>query len=402
MTTRRAILRALAQGFALGGASLGAARSWAALPRGAEDSGSLEVLPGKQPLIKRSWRPPNYEAPLAAFDAPLTANENFFVRWHTANIPLIDPANWRLTVFGEAAARPFELSLAELKQDFEPVELVAVCQCAGNRRGLSEPHVAGVQWGSGAMGNARWRGARIKDILARAGLSREAVEVAFQGSDRGPIDTTPAFVKSIPAWKALDENTLVAYSMNDAPLPHWNGYPVRIVVPGWTATYWMKQVTSIRALTQPLTGFWMNTAYRIPKGRFPFVDRFVSQESEATTPITEMLVNSLITHPGDGARLPAGAPQAVTGLAWDAGAGIRRVEVSLDGGEHWGLAELGPDLGRFSFRPWRYAFTPGERGSLLVMARASNAQGMTQPFELIFNAPGYHNNVVPRIRLEVT
>jgi DMSO/TMAO reductase YedYZ molybdopterin-dependent catalytic subunit len=401
MTSRRTILQATANGLALAATGLLGRSARADLPRGAVDAAALETLPGKQPLLRRSLRPPNYEAPLEYFDDVITPNERFFVRWHLANIPRIDPSAWRLDVGGDAAAQGLQLSLDQLRHEFEPAELVAVCQCAGNRRGFSDPHVPGVEWGSGAMGNARWKGARLRDILARAGVRKDAVEVAFNGADRAPLDATPAFVKSIPAWKAMDENTLVAYEMNGAPLPHLNGFPARIVVPGWISTYWVKQVAVIRALSQPLAGFWMNTAYRMPKGKFAVVDRFLSQESETSTPITEILVNSLITQPADGARLPVGKLVNVTGLAWDGGAGVRRIEVSLDGGSSWSSAELGPDPGRFSFRPWRFSFTPAAPGHQLIMARASNAQGTMQPSELIFNAPGYHNNVVQKLAVEI-
>ena len=401
MTTRRSVLQTAVGGIAIAGGGLLGRLAQAELPAGTLESGVLEALPGKQPLIKRSYRPPNYETPVAFFNDAITPNDRFFVRWHLANIPLVDAATWRLGVGGDAAAQELSLTLEQLKRDFEPFEIVAVCQCSGNRRGLSDPHVPGVEWGYGAMGNARWKGARLKDILARAGLRKEAVEIAFDGADTPALEATPDFVKSIPAWKAIDENTLVAYEMNGAPLPHWNGFPARIVVPGWTATYWMKQVVSIRALTTPLKNFWVNTAYRIPKGRFPLVDRFVSQESETTTPITEMVVNSLITNLEDGQRFRAGRPIVVKGIAWDAGYGIRRVEISLDEGRSWQAAEIGADLGRFSFRPWHYAFTPRARGRSNVMARASNAQGSTQVSELIFNGPGYHNNVMQKIGIEI-
>jgi len=241
----------------------------------------------------------------------------------------------------------------------------------------------------------------LKDILARADLKKEAVEIAFNGADRGSLEMTPAFVKSIPAWKAMDENTLVAYEMNGAPLPHWNGFPARIVVPGWAATYWMKQVVSIRALSQPLAGFWMNTAYRIPKGKFPIVDRFTSQESEATTPITEILVNSLMTNVADGRRFAADQPIDIKGIAWDGGFGIRGVEISVDDGRTWQSATLGESQGRYSFRPWQFASAPRATGRMTVMARASSAQGTSQPSELIFNAAGYHNNVVQKIVIDV-
>lgn len=366
------------------------------LAQGAIDSASLEALPGKQPLIKRTYRPPNYESPVSVFAETLTPNDRFFVRWHLATVPEIDATTWRLSVAGDAAASPLELSLAELQRDFEHVELVAVCQCSGNRRGFSEPHVPGVQWGHGAMGNARWTGVRLRDVLKRAGIRGTALEVSFEGQDRGPLDATPAFVKSIPVWKALDENTLIAWAMNGEPLPHWNGAPARIVVPGWTATYWMKQVTQIRALSQPHGGFWMAKAYRVPRGKFATVDRFTSQETAENTPITEIVVNSLITSIADGASVRAGARLEVGGLAWDAGFGIREVAVSVDAGRSWQAAELGTDLGRFSFRPWRFAFTPSA-GAHVISARATNALGVTQTDRLIFNPAGYNNNVMQRI-----
>jgi hypothetical protein len=401
MTTRRTILHSALGGLALAGTGLTSRLAQAALPQGAIDGGALERLPGKQPLIKRSYRPPNYETPLAYFDDAITPNDRFFVRWHLMGIPEVVARDWRLTIGGDAASKPFELTLEQLKSEFEPVEVVAVCQCSGNRRGLSDPHVPGVEWGYGAMGNARWKGARLKDILARAGIGKEAIEVAFDGADRPALDVTPDFIKSIPAWKAMDENTIIAYEMNGVPLPHHNGYPARLIVPGWTATYWMKQVISIQAISKPLTNFWMAGAYRLPKGKFAFADRFTSQENETTTPITEIVVNSVITSHADGARVSRGAPIVLKGLAWDAGAGIRRVEVSRDGGRSWEGTELGSDLGRFSFRTWQYALTPTDTGPLVLMARATNRQGSTQVSELIFNNPGYHNNVIQSVGLTV-
>jgi hypothetical protein len=212
------------------------------------------------------------------------------------------------------------------------------------------------------------------------------------------MDATPDFVKSLPAWKAMDENTLIAWEMNGEALPHWNGFPVRLVVPGWTATYWMKHLTSIEVRSTPLTGFWMAPAYRIPKGRFPIVDRFVSQETDANTPITEMVTNSLMTNIRDQGIHKAKSPLFVRGVAWDGGYGIERVEVSTDGGRVWQAGVLGDDLGRFSWRQWSYAFTP-EPGEHVVMARATNRIGGTQTSNLVFNPAGYHNNVVQRVRI---
>jgi len=365
------------------------------LPGGEYDTAVLDALPDKQPLIKLSYRPPNYETPVSFFTAPVTANDAFFVRYHLADIPeRIDLRSWRLRVGGDAAANPFELTMAELQSGFEHVDITAVCQCSGNRRGLSEPHVPGVQWGLGAMGNAVWTGVRLKDVLAKAGLRKETIEIVLNGADGPVIDKTPDFIKSIPIWKALDENTIVAFGMNGQPLPHFNGFPARLVVPGWTATYWMKHLVSIEAATKPFDGFWMKSAYRIPNGKFPIIERFLSQENDANTPITEMVVNSLTTSPAEGQRFKFGRPIDVSGIAWDGGYGVRLVEVSTDGGKTWHEASLGKDDGRFAFRPWSYRFNPAGAGTYRITAKATNRVGQTQVDTLIFNPAGYHNNVI--------
>ncbi len=409
MATRREFLKTGAGGVILVGAGqlipapaqAAVAGMPAELPEGTLESAVLEALPGKVPLIKRSYRPPNYETPLSYFREVFTPNNAFFVRYHLAGIPEVNAAQWRLKVGGEAAQNPFELSLDQLKKEFEQVELAAVCLCSGNRRGMFVPHVPGVEWGPGAMGNAKWRGVRLKDVLAKAGIRKEAVEVVFDGADGPAIALTPDFVKSVPLWKAIDENTLIAYEMNGAPLPHWNGYPARIVVPGWTATYWIKHVTSIDAVSKPLAGFWMNPAYRIPKGRFPVVDRFVAQETEANMPITEMVVNSLMTSPMPGQKSRRGSVVEINGIAWDGGYGVNRVEVSIDAGQTWRAAELGQDHGRYSFRQFSFKFRPDRKGPVTVMAKASNRIGATQTFELIHNPAGYHHNVVQKVTVEV-
>src|SRR6185436_12717100 len=226
----------------------------------------------------------------------------------------------------------------------------------GNRRGMFQPHVQGVEWGVGAMGNARWSGIRLRDLLQRAGVADNAVEVAFDGADGPAMEGTPDFLKSLPVERALDENTLIAFEMNGKPLPHFNGFPARLIVPGWTGTYWMKHLTSLRAVTKPYDGFWMRGAYRIPNNMFPIVQRFLSQETPANTPITEMVVNSVIASPNEGQRFHMGEMVDVRGVALDGGYGITRVEISTDAGMSWREATLGPDGGRFGFRGFTYRF----------------------------------------------
>jgi Oxidoreductase molybdopterin binding domain/Mo-co oxidoreductase dimerisation domain len=236
------------------------------------------------------------------------------------------------------------------------------------------------------------------DILAKAGLKEETIEIAFDGADGPVLDKTPDFVKSLPVWKALDPDTIVAYEMNAEPLPHFNGFPARLIAPGWTATYWMKHLTRIEARTKPLDNFWMKAAYRVPARLFPSTQRFVSQESPANTPITEIMVNSLITSPLS-PEVKSGETLTITGIAWDAGFGISSVEVSQDGGKTWTDAELNPDLGRYSVRAWQLSLGRPPKGKLEILARATNAIGQSQPMTALPNPAGYHHNAVARLAL---
>jgi DMSO/TMAO reductase YedYZ molybdopterin-dependent catalytic subunit len=366
------------------------------VPNGIATYADMATLAGKKPLIQLVDRPPNYEAPLEYFRTPITPNDQFFVRYHLADIPEVDVAGYKIKVDGDAANNSIELTLDELKS-MPAVEVVAVNQCSGNRRGLSSPHVPGVQWGFGAMGCARWKGARLKDVLDRVGIKKECIEIALDGADGPVFDKTPDFIKSIPIWRAMNEATIIAYEMNGQALPHFNGFPARLVVPGWTGTYWMKHLIHIEARTQPQGGFWMKPAYRIPVGEFPIRDRFITQEDATSTPITEIVVNSLITSHRDGAKVKAGKV-TVSGLAWDGGYGIRTVQVSTDGGNTWSTAKLGEDLGKYAFRPWSFEFD-AKGGNNTVMVNATNMIGQTQTSKLLFNGAGYHNNVMQSITL---
>jgi DMSO/TMAO reductase YedYZ molybdopterin-dependent catalytic subunit len=383
----------LASSAALAGGLLEPGRLVAAdteLPAGTLASQVMDALPGKRPLIKRSFRPPNYETPVALFREPFTPNDAFYVRWHMS-VPEVSAVDWRLRVGGPAAKSPREITLEDLRK-FKRHEVAAVNQCSGNRRGLFVPHVPGVQWGHGGMGNAAWQGVRLKDVLEAAGIAERALEVRADGADV-PTLRGPDFVKCLPMWKALDDDTLIAFEMNGEPLSRWHGFPARLVVPGWTATYWVKALTELSVLDRPYEGFWMKTAYRVPRKLFG-PSRFESQDSEQTSPITDIRVNSLVVAPAPGATLPVGAATEIIGIAWDGGSGIRRVEVSLDSGKNWRAAPLDRELGRYSWRQWRYSLAPTQPGALTLMARAIARDGSTQANALIPNPAGYHHNVV--------
>ena len=368
------------------------------LPAGAIASSVLDALPGKRPLIKRTFRPPNYETPVEHFREPITPNDAFYVRWHMG-VPDLALADWRLRISGPAAKSTREYTQAELRRKFPMHEVAAVNQCSGNRRGLFLPHVPGVQWGYGAMGNALWRGVRLKDILEEAGLAASSVEVSANGAD-APTLTGPDFVKSLPMWKALDPDTLVAFEMNGEPLSRWHGFPARLVVPGWTATYWVKALTELTVLDKPFDGFWMKTAYRVPKDVFG-PSRFESQDSEQNSPITAIRVNSLVVDPLPSATLARGKRAEILGIAWDGGSGIHTVEVSIDSGATWREARLDRDRGRYAWRHWRFALEAPQSGSVGLMARARANDGSTQGDTLIPNPAGYHHNLVQKVEYRV-
>jgi len=352
----------------------------------------LVTYPGKRPLIRLTTRPPQLETPFSVFDeGVITPNDAFFVHYHLANIPLrIDPDAFRLSVEGKVD-NTLSLSLADLKTGFDPVELVAVNQCAGNGRGFFEPRVAGGQLSNGAMGNARWKGVPLKALLAKAGVQAGAVQVSFRGLDGPVLPDTPAFMKALDLDHALDGEVMVAYAMNGEDLPWLNGFPVRLIVPGWYGTYWIKQLVKIAVLDAPLDNFWMKTAYRIPNNACACTEP--GKAPASTTPIGRFNVRSFLTSLADGATIAANADLNLRGIAFDGGYGISDVVVSPDGGVTWIAAALGEDLGKYSFREWkaRVALPPGKHR---LMVRAANRAGQSQPLEPLWNPAGYMRNVV--------
>jgi DMSO/TMAO reductase YedYZ molybdopterin-dependent catalytic subunit len=381
----------------MAGPALGAGKS-VVLPF---DNGErpMATLPQKRPMILLTSRPPQLETPFAVFnEGLLTPNDAFFVRYHLSNLPtVIDPATFRLAIGGHVD-KVLELSLASLKTDFPVREIVAVNQCSGNSRGFSEPRVAGGQLGNGAMGNARWRGVALKDLLDRAGVRAGAVQVTFNGLDNPPIDAIPDFVKALDLDHARDGEVMVAYAMNGKDLPFLNGYPLRLIVPGHYGTYWVKHLSEINVVDAKFDGYWMKTAYRIPDSDCACVP--VGQKPQSTKPIARLNIRSFITSHADGARLRAGQRAELRGIAFGGGAGVARVMVSPDGGANWQEARLGEDLGRFSFREWRLGLSL-PKGRSKVLVRAYGSDGEAQPLEPRWQPTGYMRNVVEAVTLEV-
>jgi DMSO/TMAO reductase YedYZ molybdopterin-dependent catalytic subunit len=373
----------------------------AELPSGTRDIVQFVNLPDKRRLLRLADRPPNYATPVNVFTDVVTPNDRFFVRYHLAGVPSADDMDgWTLSIGGDAVQHPVRLKMSDLL-DMPSNEVLAVCQCAGNRRGFADPHVAGVQWTDGGMGCAVWRGPALRDVLKAAGVKQEALEVWLSGADKPVLEATPPFRKSIPIEKALDGDTIVAISMNNAPLPLLNGYPARLVVPGWVGTYWMKHLTNIEVSSSPLKNFWMQTAYRVPAGMFPVERPFQSQVTQTTVPITELVVNSLIADPLEGDEVERSGFN-IRGVAWDRGTGINRVEVSLDGGGTWQDALLDRPLGRYAYRRFILQTELMRPGTYRLMCRATSQTGERQAERLKVNPGGYHNNVARAISVAVT
>ncbi|MHB8521649.1 MAG: SorA family sulfite dehydrogenase catalytic subunit [Limisphaerales bacterium] len=358
----------------------------------------LVAFPQKQPLILLTTRPPQLETPFAVFNQGiLTPNDLFFVRYHLSEIPIaIDPAEFRVQIKGSVNS-PLSLSLDDLKTRFEPVEVVAVNQCSGNGRGFFQPRVAGGQLGNGAMGNARWKGVRLKDLLNQAGVAAGAKQVTFQGLDRPVIEKTPAFVKRLELDHALDGEVMVAYQMNGEDLPMLNGYPLRLVVPGYYGTYWVKHLSEITVVDEEFAGFWVSTAYRIPDNAGACVEP--GAPPGKTKPIARYNVRSFITSVADGDRVTVNKTLSVRGIAFDGGYGIDTVRFSADDGETWRDAVLGQSFGRYSFREWTCPFTPQNAGSYALQVCASNRIGQTQPRSALWNPSGYMRNVIETVHV---
>lgn len=397
--SRRRFLRAagaLGAGSLLGARALGSiAADMYALPI-ANGERPLAQYPQKRRLILQTARPPQLETPWEVFDENvITPNDAFFVRYHLAGVPTdIDGDAFRISIKGKVNT-PLSLSVSDLRK-LDSIEYVAVVQCSGNSRGLFAPRVAGGQLGNGDMGNAKWRGVPLKAVLDRAGIQAGAKQVRFDGLDGPVLPATPDFAKALDIDHALDGEVMIAYAMNDADIPMLNGYPVRLVVPGYYGTYWIKHLNEITVLDEVLNNFWMATAYRIPDNACACVPP--GGAPKKTIPINRFDVRSFITNVKDGATLKAGNPTLLRGFAFDGGYGIREVDVSVDGGRTWAAATLGRDLGRYSFREWQ-ASVSLERGAHELKVRAVNAIGQSQPTEALWNPAGYMRNVVETTRV---
>lgn len=349
--------------------------------------------PDEVALIVRSRRPIDLETPVTALTDRITSNDVLFVRSHFGH-PVVNPESWTLQIDG-LVERPSTWTLKDLHA-LESVETTAVLQCAGNGRAFFQPRIPGLAWERGAVGNVVCGGVRLRDLLDRAGLRAGAAHVHFLGADGPPAPKTPAFLRSVPLDKVIAEGTILATTMNGAPLPVLHGGPLRLIVPGWTGNHWLKWVRSLTVSRDEAPGFYMQTGYRIPRTPAP-PDAVLTPAD--LVPVTTMNVKSLITAPGEGDRLRLG-PRMIQGVAWTGEGHVTSVEVKV-GDDAWRAAQFLDERDQWGWRRWSLAWTPERPGAVVLRARATDSQGQTQPDLSPWNKSGYLWNGIDAVKCEV-
>jgi len=351
-------------------------------------------FPGDAGTILRSYRFVDMETPVEYFNTWLTPVSHFFVRNHMYEPSELDAHTWRLSVGGEVE-KPLTLSLGELS-GLETHSVVNTLECAGNGRGLQRPQVPGVQWGKGAVSTARFSGARLRDILQRAGVKATGKHVMFRGLDEVP-GKVPPFIRSIPIEKALDADTLVATHMNGSPLTKHHGFPARALVPGWIGAASCKWLTEIKVLETEFAGNFMNPGYRFPNQPGKPGEPVKPEDMHV---LTALNVKSVISGPGDGASLRTDRV-TVHGAAWAGEADIAKVEISTDGGASWSPTKLSHEQAHYAWRLWSYDWKAAQVGDYTILSRATDSQGRVQPAEAVWNPSGYLYNAYDQVKIHV-
>jgi len=395
LASRLARRRLLALGSLAGGGAIAAAATPSTvrlmLAQGAEDRPIAADFAGKKAMIVQRNRPPLLETPMEVFDRGVfTPNDQFYVRWHWADIPLeVDAQKFRLEIGGHVR-QALSLGLDELLR-MPRLSYAAVNQCSGNSRAFFQPRVPGAQWAHGAMGNALWEGVSLRTVLDRVGIAPGATAVRFGGMDRPLTDVDP-FDKSLSLDHARDGEVMIAFAMNGEQLPMLNGFPLRLVVPGWYSTYWVKALDRIEVLAAPDTNYWMAKAYQVPTAG----DANVTPRSKdfPTAPISAMVPRSWITSVASGTSVPFRPHLPVRGIAMGGDCGVSRVELSIDGGQRWMDAALGPDEGRYGFRRFASTVPVPAPGPRTLLSRCTNSAGRTQQMTPNWNPGGYMRGCV--------
>src|ERR1700730_10685371 len=397
LVTRRQLLGAAAVGgLALSKTAWAETMTELPLPGGPGARPITTDFPQKGPMILQRTRPPLLETPFDVFDKGVfTPTDQFYVRWHWALIPTdIDIGKFSLTVRGHVN-QTLSLSLNDILHGLPSVQISAVNQCSGNSRGFFEPRVSGGQWANGAMGNALWTGFRPRDVLDKAGVKPGAVQVRFKGMEEPVVADAPHFMKSLDIDHARDGEVMIAYAMNGEQLPLVHGFPLRLVVPGWYATYWVKMLSDIEVLDHPDTNYWTKVAYTIPDT--PHASIKPGETNVKMVPINRMVPRSFVTNIASGHKVSSAAPTTLRGIAFGGDCGVASVDYSIDRGQNWRQAQLGKDEGKYGFRQWETQLTLSSPGTYSLLTRCTNSNGVAHPDTPNWNPAGFMRNVVESV-----
>lgn len=356
-------------------------------------------LAGKDGLTLLNDRPVNAETPPELLDDAITPSSRHFIRNNGIPPEDTNPDTWRLTIDG-FVDNPLDLSIVDLRTNFEVVEMALLLECGGNGRAFFDPPATGNQWTYGAVACSQWTGVRLRDVLKRAGVQSSVVYTAHYGADShlsGDPEKSP-ISRGLPIAKAMSDNVLIAFEMNGAPLHPMNGAPLRLVVPGWPGSTAQKWLTRIQLRDRVHDGAKMTgKSYRVPNRPVAPGEKV---ETEDFVIIERMPVKSLITFPANGAA--SGLETELRGHAWSGDRTVERLEVSIDFGASWQTAGLDQPVNDGAWQNWRTAVHFPHVGYYEVWARATDSAGEMQPFAIDWNPKGYLNNRLHRVALFVS
>lgn len=348
-------------------------------------------------------RPWNVETPAHLLDDKITPAKNLFVRNNGVPPEKVDVGSWVLEIDGEAVKRKMSFTIDELKKKFKHYSYQLVIECGGNGRSEFSPTAKGNQWTTGAVGCPKWTGVRLKDVLEYVGLKENAVYIGYYGKDthlNGDLDEV-VISRGVPISKALEEESLIAWALNDEDIPLMNGHPLRVVFGGWPASTSGKWLRKIVVRDKVHDGVKMNGySYRVPKNPVKPGEKVAESDMKI---IESMPVKSLVTYPKSGAMLKEGKALEVRGHAWAGDLEVAKMEVSIDFGATWQKCELEKPVNRLAWQHWKTQVEFPKKGYYEIWAKATDRKGVSQPMVVPgWNPKGYLNNACHRIAVKIT
>lgn len=372
------------------------------LPVGLDTNDPFKLFNKDKEMTVLNDKPWNIEAKAHLLNDAVTPNKYMFIRNNGLIPKNIDASSWKLTIDGEAVKSAKTFTLQELKTAFPKVSYQLTLECGGNGRSEFNPPAKGNQWTVGAVSCARWSGVRLKDVLEAVGITSKAVYIGYHAADEhlsGDPKKEP-ISRGVPIEKAMQEETILAYEMNGAPIPLAHGFPLRLVCGGWPASASGKWIERISVRDRVHDGAKMGgTSYRVPCETVAPGSE-VAEENMCI--IESMPVKSLITYPKSGALVALGRTITINGHAWAGELAVQRVQYSLDFGSSWQDCKLEKPVNRLAWQHFKTEVSFSKKGYYEIWAKATDSQGKSQPMVLPgWNPKGYLNNACHRIAIKI-